>query len=121
MNTFRCTSFSDNLPPLLGASLAVQTLIEYLIIGGAVLLVTVVALVWVLVFRKTRKHRRVHHRHPHPAAESSWSEKSGETKTARSRGERRRRGYPRQPTRAETGGLPPVRRPQSAPTDSLPH
>lgn len=121
MNTFRFASFSDSLPPMLGASLAVRTLIEYLIIAGAVLLVTVAVMVWVLVFRKPRKRKRVHRSHHHPAAESAASGKPPESKTASSRRKRSQSEFPRHPTLAETGGLPPVRRPQSGPTDSLPH
>ncbi len=118
MNTSRFASFSDGLPPMLGTVLAVRTLIELLILGGAVLVVAGAVLVWVLVFRKPRKRRHNHH---HTSAESSSSGKLRESKIAGSRGARRRRGFPRQPTLAETGGLPPVRHPQSAPTDSLPH
>ncbi|MBP9901340.1 MAG: hypothetical protein KBH45_07770 [Verrucomicrobia bacterium] len=113
MNAASFASLSASLPPLFGASLAVRTLIEYLIIAGAVLLVTFAVLVWALVFRKPGKRRHSHHP---PAAESHRRE----SKTTRSQSRRRRRNFPRQPTLAETGGLPPLRQPQAVPTDSQP-
>ncbi len=121
MNASHFTNFSDNFTPMLGASLAFRTLIEVLLVAGAVLLVAVAVLVWVLFFRKTRKRKRVHRSHHHPAAESAASGKPPESKTASSRRKRSQSEFPRHPTLAETGGLPPVRRPQSGPTDSLPH
>jgi len=81
-------TLAAGFPPLLGSSLAVLTLIEYLIIGGAVLLVTGAVMIWVLVFRKAKKpkKRRRHHRHD-----------------------------PRHPGRVEIARLPPVRPTLSAP------
>ena len=84
MNAASFASLSASLPPLFGASLAVRTLIEYLIIAGAVLLVTFAVLVWALVFRKPGKRRHSHHP---PAAESHRRE----SKTTRSQSRRRRR------------------------------
>lgn len=120
MNLFCFASFSDNLAPLLGSSLAVRTLVEYLIIGGAVLLVTGAVLVWVLVSRKSRRRTRIYRRHHRRSTEASSSEKSGETKTSGDQDIRRRRQpgpHPRNPTLAETGGLPPVRGPQAPPSE----
>jgi hypothetical protein len=120
MSTSRFASFSDCLAPVLGTILAVRTLKEYLIIGGAVLLVTGAVMIWVLVFRKTRKRRRVHRSHHHSSTETSRPADPGETKTARAergRRPRQRRHYPRKPTLAETGGLPPLRGPQPPPSE----
>jgi hypothetical protein len=120
MSASRFASFLDNLAPMLGTSLAVRTLIEYLIIGGAVLLVTGAVMVWVLVFRKSRRRTRIYRRHHHKSTETSGSEPSDEAKTPRAPGARRRRQRrqrPRNPTLAETGGLPPVRGPQSPPSE----
>jgi hypothetical protein len=66
----------------LGTVLAVRTLIEYLIYGGALLLVAGVIFFWALAIRKPRKRKR---RHRHHGREQ------------------------RNPTLAETGGLPPIK------------
>jgi hypothetical protein len=120
MSASRFTSFLDHLAPLLATSLAVRTLIEYLIIGGAVLLVTATVMLWVLVFRKSRRRTRIYRRHHHKSTEPSAPEQLDESKTPGTPGARRRRlrrQRPRNPTLAETGGLPPVRGPQSPPSE----
>ena len=120
MSTSRFASSSENFAPWLGTILAVRTLREYLIMGGAVLLVTGAVMVWVLVFRRSRKRRHGHRRHHHSSTESSVAKGTGETKTAAAPGGRRqrqRRQYPRKPTLAETGGLPPLRGPQPPPPE----
>ena len=117
MSTSRFAFFSGHLAPLLGTSLAVRALIEYLIIGGAVLLVTGAVMVWVLIFRRSRRRRRIYRRHHRSSTDSSAVEKSGVNKTAGAPPARRRHQRsprPRNPTLAETGGLPPLRGPQSS-------
>ena len=121
MNASRFTSMFDNFTPMLGASLAYRTLIEVLVVAGAVLLVALAVLIWVVFFRKARKRKRVHHHHHRQAAEIFPSGKQPESKRSRSRHKRSQSEFPRLPTLAETGGLPPVRRPPANPTDSSPH
>ena len=84
---------------------------ESLILIGAISVVTAIIFIWAVYFRK-RSRRHKHHHHPvsqkgiplrrdeHPAPV-----KHGRKKSRRSRHEHR----PRNPTLAETRGLPPVR------------
>ena len=109
-------NFFKSFVPTLGASLAARTLAELLVLIGAVLLVAVAVMIWAVAFRKKRKRTRLYHRHHRSSAESSAAENSGET-TPGSRRRRQRRERPRNPTLAETGGLPPVRLPPTPPTD----
>jgi ABC-type nickel/cobalt efflux system permease component RcnA len=94
---------------------------EILITLGAVALVTLLALMWALAFRKRRRRHNRHHSHRHnhaqqrtttppPVAEDE-EENLAEAGTDRHRRRHRRRRdhRPRNPTLAETGGLPPLR------------
>ena len=104
------------------------TLKELLILLGAVSLVTLLLVIWAAYFRKTPKrgsHYRHHHHHHHspsevaspaPSADEEL-EANGEKRYRRKR-RRRREHRPRNPTLAETGGLPPVR--SERPPDLLP-
>ena len=100
---------------------------ELLILFGALALVTLLLVLWAIYFRKTSRHHSHHHRHddtespetmsPVSEAVLSGSGASGDRRYRRKR--RRRRDHrPRNPTLAETGGLPPVRSEQ--PPDPLP-
>ena len=116
MSAALSASFFKNFVPMLGASPAARTLKEILVLIGAVLLVAVAVMIWAVAFRKKRKRTRLYHRHRHSSGETSASENSEKT-TAGSRRRRQRRERPRNPTLAETGGLPPVRLPPTPPTD----
>jgi len=80
-----------------------------LITLGAYALVTLVILGWVIFFRKQRRKRRHTHKPP------NWESPDAQ-KTRRSLRHRHRQtdGLPRNPSRAESGGLPP-RRPDDVP------
>ena len=89
---------------------------ERLIIIGAMTLVTVGVLVWVVFVRKSRRRQHKphhgHHHAPEPAQDAVAVEDDGESAEPRERRKwrRARRPHrPRNPTLAETGGLPPVR------------
>ena len=112
-------SFFNDFVPMLGASLAARTLTEILVLIGAVLLVAVAVMIWAVAFRKKRKRTRLYHRHHRDSVESVASENSRK-RTPGSRRRREGRERPRNPTLAETGGLPPVRLPPTPPTD-FPH
>jgi hypothetical protein len=98
---------------------------ERLIIFGAIGFVTALVLLWAALVRKKRRRRRSHH-HSHssssrpaeapeaPKAEATLAPPEKRRRTRRSR----RRHRPRNPTLAETGGLPPVR--PGSPQDFLP-
>lgn len=104
-----------------------MTLKEVLEVLGAVALVSALIFLWAIYLRKkprTHSHHHHHHHHHSPSSEetleslnSSDSEESGERRYRRKR-RRRREHRPRNPTLAETGGLPPLR--SDRPTDPLP-
>ena len=84
---------------------------ESLILGGAILFVTLVIFIWAVYFRKRGRRHKHHHRSESPKIISPPKDerpapvKHGRKKSRRSKRERR----PRKPTLAETRGLPPVR------------
>ena len=89
---------------------------EKVVVVGAVVVVSIWVTVWVLFFRKS--HRRPHrHHHGHHASEPSSKDAApapgGEAASSdrkRLKWRRPRRDHrPRNPTLAETGGLPPAR------------
>ena len=98
---------------------------ERLIIFGAIGLVALVLLLWAVLIRRKRRHRHSHHHHHHHHHHHSSGSDENPTASQNgsgpvtSEGKRRRRRRhhrhrPRNPTLAETGGLPPIR------TDSPP-
>ena len=96
---------------------------ERLIIFGSIGLVTLLLLLWAVFFRKSRhRHHSHHHHHHHQHHTPSPGEVSvapqNESAAAPPEKRRRRRHShhhrPRNPTLAETGGLPPIR-PESPP------
>lgn len=102
------------------------TLKELLIVLGAVSLVSLLVFLWAIYVRKRPRqhsHRHHHHHHSHTepelseGLESSAAESNDEPRYRRKR-RRRREHRPRNPTLAETGGLPPVR--AERPADPLP-
>ncbi len=84
---------------------------ELKVLFGAVLALVLLVVLWALVFHKRKddlSRWRVHrHRHHHEQHDSSTSDAPPEQGHRRRR--RRREHRPRNPTLAETGGLPPVR------------
>jgi hypothetical protein len=93
---------------------------DILIIIGATALVTVLALIWAVTFKKRRRHHSHHHHHHHHHHSHERSESTAEmtpeeepviesSSRRRRRRNRRREHRPRNPTLAETGGLPPLR------------
>lgn len=95
----------DLLHPLTDASK------EALAIIGATLLLVIALGIWAVYFRKRGRRRKHHHSRSHNS-ESPRPETSAETDAVAAPGRRRRRRRhhrPRNPTLAETGGLPPVR------------
>ena len=92
-----------------------------LIIFGALILVVGLSIVWVVFIRKPkRRHNKNsrHSSHGRPRHSSEVREADGESSGQRRRKWRRprREHRPRNPTLAETGGLPPPRTPD--PSDS---
>jgi FtsZ-interacting cell division protein ZipA len=79
---------------------------EILIVIGAVTAISLVVLGWVVFFRKPgRRHHHLHHHHHRPELPNS----SDSEPRRKWRRRRRHDSRPRNPTLAETGGLPPAR------------
>jgi hypothetical protein len=98
---------------------------ERLMIFGAIGFVALLALLWAAFLRKKRRRRRSHqhsHRQSSSSAERVEDLKDEDAPPAaepRQRSRRwRRRHRPRNPTLAETGGLPPIR-PEGPPESPL--
>jgi hypothetical protein len=89
---------------------------EGLLVFGAMASTTLLAMAWAMFLRRRHRHRRHkhHHEHWHDAQETEAGDQIDPEAPVRS-GKRRRRRHsgrhhrPRNPTLAETGGLPPVR------------
>jgi hypothetical protein len=100
---------------------------ENLTMYGAIVLLALAALIWAAYFRKRRKHHHHHHHHHHHGHE--WGKNPGNEngnespmllslfKTRKKR-KLRKAHRPRNPTLAETGGMPSIRedRPSSSET-----
>jgi hypothetical protein len=94
------------------ASLRIDPAIrDKLIIFGAIALVTLLLLLWAVFLRKRgRRHHSHHHSHEHPSRPAEVPAVNNEEGAARPGKRRwRRRRHSRNPTLAETRGLPPVR------------
>ncbi len=89
---------------------------ERLMVFGAMGLVTLLVVLWAIFLRKKRrKHHSHHHEHHHSSRPAEAPEAAKEASASSSPEKRRRwrrsrrRHRPRNPTLAETGGLPPLR------------
>jgi hypothetical protein len=84
--------------------------VDFFILLGAILLVTLSLLIWVLVFHKKRRRHQRHHRH-HAGHREEFQKSAGGIKELIQPHQhyRRREHRPINPTLAETGGLPPLR------------
>lgn len=97
---------------------------ERLIIFGALAVVLVVVVGWALLFRSRRQRsarREERRRRRHSISRSTAKGVAEIREYVKDRQRRRRREHrPRNPTLAETGGLPPVRREDNSPTANPP-
>jgi hypothetical protein len=87
---------------------------QYLIVLGAVVVVSAMVIAWALYFRKQHHHHPHQHSHGHhhewgKNPDAQRVEVAAEQSHHHHKGRRRREHRPRNPTLAETGGLPPVR------------
>ena len=109
---FASSEFDDVLAQWQGLSAATK---ERLILLTAIALITVPVLVWAVFFRKTRRREHGHHHshhHSYDSAEPAAEDAEGDSKALHRRRKwrrPRRQHRLRNPTLAETGGLPPVR------------
>jgi ABC-type nickel/cobalt efflux system permease component RcnA len=82
---------------------------EGLIIFAALVGVIGLVLLWAVFLRKPRRQHH-HHSHHHSRAEDGSDTADSTSSPKRRKWRRRRRDHrPRNPTLAETGGLPPLR------------
>jgi len=88
---------------------------ERILVFGAIGLVTLLLVLWALFLRRRRRRREHHHSHHNSSTAAKVVEApAGQDAPARPYKRRRRRRSgrshrPRNPTLAETGGLPPIR------------
>jgi FtsZ-interacting cell division protein ZipA len=88
---------------------------ERLIIFGAIGLVTLLLLLWAAFIRSKRRRRHSHHHRHHHAQKPTEVPAATQNEDVPAPSEKRRRRHsrhrprPRNPTLAETGGLPPIR------------
>ena len=105
---------SEDLTPPLGR--VHPDIQAYLIVLGAIAFVSVCAALWIVYVHKPKRRHRPRHRSHEPERRPESADGPaafGPTGTASGEGgrrrRRRRRHRPRNPTLAETGGLPPIR------------
>lgn len=109
-------SASISLPPMFASVLAARTMLEYAIYVGAIIIVSAIVTLWIASSRlplKQAEHEHQHRRSPLRRLTRMFG--GGKKHDSSGRKRRRRREHrPRNPTLAETGGLPPVRRETSS-------
>ena len=105
----------DSQDPLAWWRLSNPAFRERLIIFGAIGLVTLLLLVWAAFVRSRRRRRHSHHHHHRHAQRPAELPAALQNEDVPAPSEKRRRRHsrhrhrPRNPTLAETGGLPPIR------------
>ncbi|HEY9173557.1 MAG TPA: hypothetical protein VI136_14825 [Verrucomicrobiae bacterium] len=100
------------------SNLSQQTMRDVFIIVAVVLGLTALLLAWALVIRKPRRRHGSHHKPEDPATLVRYRQAQNEDQGLLSllkpkHRRRKRRFHHRNPTLAETGGLPPPRSEQS--------
>jgi hypothetical protein len=125
MNTIPLFLADAQVQQILASWRITDATLEQILIFGAIGLVTLLLLLWAfLLHRKRRRRLSHHHAHQHssrpakvPVVSKDEGDPSPPEKRRRSRRSRRRH-RPRNPTLAETGGLPPIR--PASPPESQP-
>lgn len=106
------------------ASVALTSWMHFLIYAGAIVLVAGIVVLWAVLFRKKPREPRYQYRRAQPTdvAANSVIKSAAAVSSHKGDRRRRRRSEPRRnPTLAETRGLPPVRDEQPAPTEHYQH
>jgi hypothetical protein len=93
-----------------------------LIVLGAIAVAIILGLMWAIIVKPSRKRHHSHHHHHHDRPQQFGKDplivdeedeededEDGDEPRKKRRRRRRREHRPRNPTLAETGGLPPVR------------
>jgi len=102
--------------------------VDFFIVLGVILLVTLGLMFWALVFSTKARHRRHRHRHHHHHHHHRENYREKFRKNAADikeliqphRHHHRHKHRPTNPTLAETGGLPPIREQEKPPLPPLP-
>ena len=98
--------------------------VDFFIVLGVIVLVTLGLMFWALVFSTKARHRRHRHRHHHHHKSYREEIKKGtdglKQIIQQGRHHHRHEHRPLNPTLAETGGLPPVRSPERPPPSPPP-
>jgi type VI protein secretion system component VasK len=120
---FLADIYTDN--PLPGFGPMGSAVKERVIVFGTILLVLLLLLGWALLFRRHRRRaarREDRRRRRHSFAKNAVRGVAELNEYVKDRQQgRRRRHRPRNPTLAETGGLPPLRGDDHQPPQSQPH
>ena len=83
---------------------------QYVVLLGSVAALAVVAVIWAVCFRKEKRRHRLEHRAPNGWGKNPNTEEPLIVVTTSGKRKKRRREHrPRNPTLAETGGMPPAR------------
>jgi hypothetical protein len=82
---------------------------QYVVLFGSVTALAALVLVWAVCFRKRKRRHRLEHRAPNGWGKNAGTEEPLIVVTFGKRRKRRREHRPRNPTLAETGGMPPLR------------
>jgi hypothetical protein len=88
---------------------------DAILVFGALVIVTLVVVLWAAFVRKKKRSREHYHHHRHrpltetPVVAESQQTNENSGRERRRRKRRRRDHRPRNPTLAETGGLPPIK------------
>jgi hypothetical protein len=122
MSALVITNFSGAASSLFGAALEARAMMEYLIYIGAIMLVTAIVTLWIAATRQPLQHSDQRHRHPRSSRRwfSGWFGKSDAGGPSGKKRRRRRSHRKRNPTLAETGGLPPIRNESSSAAEHSP-
>jgi len=98
--------------------------VDFFIVLGVILLVTLGLMFWALVFSTKARHRRHRHRHHHHRENyrEKFRKNAADIKELIQphRHHHRHKHRPTNPTLAETGGLPPIREQEKPPLPPLP-
>jgi type VI protein secretion system component VasK len=88
---------------------------DALILVATLSVIAVTALIWAVYVRKRKRRHKHHHHHHNPnrygqiQTDDASAAADGSQMFHKRKGRRRREHRPRNPTLAETGGLPPAR------------
>ena len=112
MNVFFLASLFESDGPITGVGPMSRTTKEGFIIVGAILFVSLLVGIWAFLSRTRRRRdaRRQERRHRRSMFQNARKGVAEIKQLVREHKHRRRRHRPRNPTLAETGGLPPPRR-----------